>query len=240
VDLKDPHNMGKSRNLRFVNRVFTQSEQDLIFSSTKPDTMVWALWAGKETAYKIISKCYPPASSVPRSYTVNLARKDKKSSSVDFPNAGSTVSGSVDTPYGTVHIKIFITSDYVHCIGTTSSLEEIESLVWHVDRISPDSELLPDYESAFVRKALKRHLLVYCNGDAKNIDIRREKGPHGLGAPFVCINGKPTEIDISLSHDGVFTAYAFIESNAHTMNVNPEYDPLKTDTQQDQQHFLYH
>jgi len=231
VDLNDPHNMGKSRNLRFVNRVFTPNEQDLIFDSAKPDTMVWALWAGKETAYKIINKCYPSASSVPRLYTVHLDQRDENSNSVDFPEAGSTISGSVDTPHGIVYIKIFITSDYVHCVGTTSSLEEIGSLVWHVDRISPDSELISDYESTFVRKALKRRLLAYCNRDTKDIDIRREKGPHGLGPPFVCINGTQAEIDISLSHDGVFTAYAFVENDARTMNVNPESDLSKIDFQ---------
>ncbi|MEN6320208.1 MAG: 4'-phosphopantetheinyl transferase superfamily protein [Syntrophaceae bacterium] len=231
MDLNDPHNTGKSRNLRFVNRVFTPGEQELIFDSAKPDTMAWALWAGKETAYKIINKCYPSASSVPRLYTVHLDQRDETSNSGDFPAAGSTATGSVDTPYGNVHIKIFITSDYVHCIGTTSSLENIESLIWHVDRISPDSELISDYESLFVRKALKRRLLAYCNRDAKDIDIRREKGPHGLGPPFVCINGTPAEIDISLSHDGVFTAYAFVENDARTMDVNPESVPLKIDLQ---------
>lgn len=231
MDLNDPHNMGKSRNLRFVNRVFTQSEQELIVGSAKPDTMVWALWAGKETAYKIINKCHLSASSAPRLYIVHLDQREGSCRSVDFPEAGSTVSGSVDTPYGSVSIKIFITSDYVHCIGSTSSLEELDSLVWHVDRISPDSELISDYESTFVRKALKKRLLAYCNRDEQDINIRREKGPHGLGPPFVCINGTPAEIDISLSHDGVFTAYAFVGNDARTMNVNPESDPSKIDFQ---------
>ena len=231
MDLNDPHNMGKSRNLRFVNRVFTLSEQELIFDSAKPDTMIWALWAGKVSAYKIIKKCYPYASSAPRLYEVHLDRGDENRNSADFPAAGSTISGFVDTPHENVHIKIFITSDYVHCIGTTSSLEEIDSLVWHVDRISPDSELLSDYESTFVRKALKRHLLAYCNRDKKDIDIKREKGPHSLGPPFVCFNGKPAELDISLSHDGLFTAYAFVESDARNRNINPESGLSKIDLQ---------
>jgi hypothetical protein len=193
--------------------------------------MVWALWAGKEAAYKIINKSYPSASSAPRLYTVHLNERAENSNSIYFPEAGSAVSGSVITPNGTVHIKIFITSDYVHFIGSTSSLEEIDSLVWHVDRISPDSELISDYESTFVRKALKKRLLSYCNQDAQDINIRREKGPHGLGPPFLYINGTPAEIDISLSHDGVFTAYAFVGNDTRTMNVNRESDPSKIDFQ---------
>ena len=231
MDLNDPHNMGKSRNLRFVNRVFTPSEQELIFDSHKPDTLVWALWAGKETAYKIISKCYPSVSSTPRLYEVSLDYTGNCNRFDDFPAGQSTISGSVETPYGRVYIKIFVTSDYVHCIGTTSEREEIDSLVWHVDRISPDSGALPGYESTFVRKALKQHLLAYYNREKKDIDIRRENGPHGLGPPFVCLKGKPVEIDISLSHDGLFTAYAFVESDAHTMGVNPERGLSKIDLQ---------
>jgi phosphopantetheinyl transferase (holo-ACP synthase) len=231
VDLNDPHNMGKSRNLRFVNRVFTPREQELIFDSHKPDTMIWALWAGKETAYKIISKCYPSAASTPRLYEVSLDCTDTCSLSECFSAAGNTISGVVDTPHGNVHIKIFITSDYVHCIGTTAERETMDSLVWHVGRISPDSERLSDYESSFGRKALKQGLLAYYNQDKNDIDIRREKGPHGLGPPFVCLNGKPAEIDISLSHDGLFTAYAFVESDAYNMNVTPESSLSKSDLQ---------
>jgi hypothetical protein len=127
----------------------------------------------------------------------------------EFPSGNNTITGFVDTPCGKVYIKIFITSDYVHCIGTPSALEEMDSLVWHVNRISPDSEAMPDYESTFGRNALKRGLLAYFDQDEDNIEIRREKGSNSLGPPFVYLNGRRDEIDISLSHDGLFTAYAF-------------------------------
>ena len=107
----------------------------------------------------------------------------------------------------------------------------MDSLVWHVNRISPDSEAMPDYESTFGRNALKQRLLAYCKRDQEDIDIKREKDCNGLGPPFVCLNGKPVEIDISLSHDGLFTAYAFVDSDARKMHVNPENCVLKTDLQ---------
>ena len=223
--------MGKSRNARFINRVFTPDEQKLIFDAANQDAILWALWAGKETAYKVISKCYPSVTSVPRLYKVSLHSVETLTISGEFPSGNNTITGFVDTPYGKVYIKIFITSDYVHCIGTTSPLEEMDSLVWHVNRISPDSEAMPDYESTFVRNALKRGLLAYCKRDQEDIDIKREKGCNGLGPPFVCLNGKPVEIDISLSHDGLFTAYAFVDSDARKMHVNPENCVLKTDLQ---------
>lgn len=209
MDLRDPQNVGKSRNVRFINRVFTLDEQKLISDATHQDAMLWALWAGKETAYKVISKCYPSVTSVPRLYRVSLHSVETLTVSGECPSGNNTITGLVDTPCGKVYIKILMTHDYVHCVGTTSSLEDMNSVVWHVARVSPDSEDMPDYESVFGRKALKQRLLTYLYGTPEDIEIRREKGFNGLGPPFVYINGRRGKTDISLSHDGLFTAYAF-------------------------------
>jgi phosphopantetheinyl transferase (holo-ACP synthase) len=206
VDLTDPQNMGKSRDTRFINRVFGHSERELISTAENQDAFLWALWAGKEAAYKLVKKHEPSATSVPRLYKVSL---DCAEGSVGVSSEGYALTGFVDTPYGRIEIKVLITSDYVHCIGTTSTLDKIDTVVWHVDRVSPDSHVSPDYESAFVRKALKLRLSIYCNESPENIEIRRVKGPYGLGPPFVCINGEPAAIDVSLSHDGLMAAYAF-------------------------------
>jgi hypothetical protein len=171
--------------------------------------MMWAIWAGKETAYKIVSKGYPSASFTPRLYEVSLNFIDKFSKSYAFPAEDTSISGSVDTPYGQIYIKIFVTHDYVHCVGATAPLETTDAVVWHVDRISPDSEVSPAYESIFVREALKKHLSAYVDESPEDMEIRREKGTSGLNPPFVYLNGRRDEIDISLSHDGAFTAYAF-------------------------------
>jgi phosphopantetheinyl transferase (holo-ACP synthase) len=206
VDLTDPQNMGKSRDTRFVNRVFGPGEQELISRAENQDAVLWALWAGKETAYKLVKKHDPSATSIPRLYKVSL---DCAEGSVCISPGSNALTGCVDTPYGRIEIKVFITSDYVHCIGTTSTPDEMDALVWHVDRMSPDSQVSPDYESAFVRKALKQRLSKYFYESPENIEIRRDKSYYGLGPPFVCINGEAAAIDISLSHDGLLAAYAF-------------------------------
>ena len=85
----------------------------------------------------------------------------------------------------------------------------MDSLIWHVDRISPDSQASPDYQSAFVRKALKMRLSTFCDESPDDIEIRRVNTSYGLGPPFVSINGRQAPIDVSLSHDGSLAAYAF-------------------------------
>ena len=198
--------MGKSRDSRFVNRVFGPGEQELISRAHNQDAVLWALWAGKEAAYKLVKKHDPSATSVPRLYKVSL---DCAEGSVGLSSGSNALTGFVDTPYGRIEIKVFITSDYVHCIGTTSRLDETNALVWHVARISPDSQVSPDYESAFVRKALRERLSAHYGESPENIEIRRVKSSSGLGPPFVCINGERAAIDVSLSHDGFLAAYAF-------------------------------
>ena len=209
MDLNDPNNRGKSLNTRFVNRVFTPDEQRQIFNSPHPDTVLWALWAGKETAYKIICKDDPGVSSSPRLYEVSLFQDWDSDREECLFNGKSSFDGCVDTPNGRVHIRVFITRDYLHCTGTADSVEAMDSVVWHTDNIGPVPQSSPDYESMCVRNALKKHLSAYVDQGTNNIEIIREKGPRGLGPPLVYINGRQSDIDISLSHDGRFAAYAF-------------------------------
>ncbi len=39
---------------RFLDKIFTQKEQNFIFESKNQDKMVWHLWSRKESVYKII------------------------------------------------------------------------------------------------------------------------------------------------------------------------------------------
>jgi hypothetical protein len=227
--------MGKSRNTRFVNRVFTPDEQRQIFNSPHPDTVLWALWAGKETAYKIVRKFHPEAPAVPQFYEVKLVPEDEyKHPDITYPAYRVRLPGIVHEPCGKIHIRSFVTDNYVHCIGTADSIEALDTLIWQVNRINPASRISRDYESMCVRDALKRHLSAYIDQCPEEIDIRREKDSRGMGPPFVYINGRKAALDISLSHDGRFTAHAFVINGiTFEMTVNPEARLLKTDSQSD-------
>ncbi|HUH66212.1 MAG TPA: 4'-phosphopantetheinyl transferase superfamily protein, partial [Syntrophales bacterium] len=207
MDLTDPQNTEKSQDTRFVNRVFTRGEQELISRAENRDAMLWAIWAGKEAAYKAVSKNEPAATSVPRSYNVSLNPWEES-----FPVRDRVLKGSVNTPYGDVTIEIIITADYVHCIGGTEAFDNGDRIVSHVERIDSHSEATPRNESAFVRKSLGLRLSEHWNVSPENIEIRRVKSFSGMEPPVVLVNGKKAAIDISLSHDGSFAAYVFAES----------------------------
>ena len=41
---------------RFLDKIFTKNEQQLILNETNPEIMVWNLWSRKEAAYKIYNR----------------------------------------------------------------------------------------------------------------------------------------------------------------------------------------
>jgi len=194
VDLADPQARGKSRDTRFINRVFTLDEQQKILNSDEPDIFLWSLWAGKETGYKAISKTHPAVSSSPRHYEIKLS---------DSPLPES---GIVYTPCGPVPVRFFITGEYIHCIGASTD-EGIGSIVWDVQKIL-QPQFSPDYQSDFVRNMAGKKISRYLKEDPEAIEIIRPKGHRGLGPPAVYAGGKRTAIDISMSHDGRFAACA--------------------------------
>jgi len=181
--------------------VFTLDEQQKILDSDKADIFLWSLWAGKETGYKAISKLYPVVSSSPRHYEIKLS---------DSPLSES---GTVYTPCGPVPVRFFITSEYVHCIGTTTD-EGMGSIVWDVQKML-QPQFSPDYQSDFVRNMAGEKIARYLKKDPKVIEIIRPKGPRGLGPPVIYAGKKRTTIDISISHDGWFVAYALQDTNNH-------------------------
>ena len=203
MDLTDPRSKGRSLDTRFIDRVFTLQEQEQIVNGGFPDVLVWSLWAGKETAYKILRKVHGNVTAAPRRYEVKMGTSED-----DCDDNRSCISGVVKTPYDTVFIRIFTEADYIHCIGVTGTEELMRSVIWgmHKRELREGEEDIysPDTASVEIRKMATKEIATYFQEDIKNIAILRFKGSHGLGPPKVYIRGKEAILDISLSHDGQF------------------------------------
>lgn len=202
VDLTVPESIGKSRDGRFLNRVFTPDEKALIGRmGTFNDAVLWALWAGKEGAYKAVSKNNPDISSSPRCYRVQFREDDPECHLLQDQEA--VLTGSVETPAGAISFRTLITPSYVHClaiVGTCSPGREILSRVFHLDGLSDPS--------SSVRSAANERLASFLGVDPSVIEIRRFRVSRGAGPPRVLVAGQETDIDISLSHDGSYGAFA--------------------------------
>jgi hypothetical protein len=198
VDLREPANAGKSRDSRFLKKILTVAEIDFVQNAENPDKALWSLWACKETAYKVIKKKCVDAAFLPRRWAVIL----KKSGS-------ACLDGKVKIPdEKAVYVRLFSDFRYVHCVGT-DHLADLDRLVCKV-------EVLPEKEneqridpSLFVRKCLVLSIADFFRLNVSDIKINRIKEKNELQPPYVYIGGKKSDIDISLSHDGQFVAYAF-------------------------------
>jgi hypothetical protein len=202
VDLTDPGNIGKSRDLRFLQRVFTDAERTCIVAADEPDVLLWALWAAKETAYKIASKTDILAVFIPRLYPVVLSSGDDK----------PTRSGWVDTPKGPVVVRVAITPEYLHCIGATQYPGILDDVLWEVERLPPPAADGHYDPSTSVRRLAGRRLAKILDRPAADIDIRRFNDIDQWGPPAPYIEGQAAAFDLSLSHDGAFIAYAMTPS----------------------------
>jgi hypothetical protein len=201
VDLTDPGNIGKSRDDRFLQRVFTRPERERIAAAGEPDAVMWALWAAKETAYKVVRKMNPLVASTPRLYPVVMSPGDQ----------GPTRPGMVCGPHGPVFIRVSVDAGYVHCIGSTTP-DMLDYILWSVERLSPAKEGGDHDPSMAVRRYAGRRLAALLHASAADIAIRRCQDNHGLGQPRPYLKGKPAPFDLSFSHDGAFVAYAMISS----------------------------
>lgn len=211
VDLKTEDARGKAGDARFMARVFSFAEQAAIRHSTHADTLLWAFWAAKEAAYKALSKAAPGVSSAPRRYPAAMDFHYRK-------NRPETGTGEVSTPMGAVPVRIFFNAEWVHGVAWAGFPKNLRSdsfdasirygISYGIREIPPDRRPISIRESAAVRTAATERISEVLNMNPDDISIRRKTGPHGLGPPMVFIKGKKTPMDISLSHDGRFAAYA--------------------------------
>jgi hypothetical protein len=202
VDLTAPENLKKSLDGRFLDRVFTPDEQDLIGSASWADAMLWALWAGKEGAYKVLSKGDPGIPSTPRRYHVKFF--EKHGGACLHEGGDALWSGIVDSPAGKVSFQTLFTVRYVHCLAITDVRLTNQMVISQVVNLADSTDT-----SFAVRRAAVGYLAAILDISPAHIEIRRFRTPKGYGPPRVFLDGRPADIDISLSHDGDYGAFAF-------------------------------
>lgn len=92
----------------FLEKIYSQSEQDLIRSSPHPGIQVWVLWSMKEAVYKAWSRLYLQKEYAPSKIQCDLLRWE-----------GSEVSGTVHYHNSTFHTHTQVGKDFIH---TTAQL----------------------------------------------------------------------------------------------------------------------
>ncbi len=198
VDLKEPANAGKSKNSRFLKKILTDAEIEFIKNAENPESALWSLWVCKEAAYKVKKKSFPDIPFIPRRWQIvfNKPQSIFSDGEVIIPGKGS------------VYIRLASNLQYVHCAGT-DSFAALDKLIWSVNVLPEKKQINP---SLCLRDLLGQKLAQHFYLNFHQIKIKRTRENGELLPPCVYVGGRRTDIDVSLSHDGRFVAYAFIPS----------------------------
>jgi phosphopantetheinyl transferase (holo-ACP synthase) len=202
VDLKEPENLGKCGNERFLDRVLTVAERTLVVDAKESDALLWSFWAAKEAAYKAVSRGDPSVCSIPRRYHVFLDSGNSGATGADSMGPEGRLAGRVVTPVGEFALQIILTEDYVHAV-VTESAAGFAGITHRVDRA--DAKDGGD-ASQFVRRQLLGEIARRLDCPLEDLAVR--KGQSGSGPPEVYFRDQPLAVELSLSHDGRFAAFA--------------------------------
>jgi phosphopantetheinyl transferase (holo-ACP synthase) len=184
--------------LRFLKKILTDAEIDDVRRAENSDQRLWALWACKETAYKVIKKISPETVFVPRRWPTVF-----KNITPEYAEGEVGMWGKSG-----VFIRLFPRSGHIHCVGSDDQ-SVLDQLICNTQLIPLEENITP---SLFVRRCIGQNLAEYFHRDFDAIEIRRERWKNELQPPAVYLDGQKTNIDLSLSHDGRFVAYAFHET----------------------------
>lgn len=214
VDLHAAEAEGKSRDLRFIDKVLTDAERLGFGHAVFQDKYLWAVWAAKETAYKSVVKDNPGVASWPKRYEVVF------DPCFSYPFCSATV----NAPFASVGVILYINENYIHCIGSSSAGVCPDTLIRGVEKMNlkvcSSIGNDPKLESKTARQAAVRRISEYLDLPSGEIEIRRNIKRSRSGPPVVYIRGNPSDIDLSLSHHGRFAAFAFREAVENEKDID--------------------
>ncbi len=235
VDLQVESAQGKSNDLRFMRRVFTASERKAIELSKTPEPTLWRLWAAKEAAYKVVCKLQKPRPVFSHAqFGVDLKN------SVELGLFSNIVHATVKFRATILEVQFADGPDFIHAIAYCpfgSGLDEFEIHSGNRATSSADLSLLNDHdwlqsnftedellscvrsESALVRYFSKKSIADQLKIQESQIQIIRPQIPDNYQPPYLLVDRRRSEVDISLSHHGRFVAWAFSARRPATVNV---------------------
>ncbi|KAA3617971.1 MAG: hypothetical protein DWQ05_07955 [Calditrichaeota bacterium] len=235
VDLQSESASGKSSDLRFMRRVFTASERKSIENHKNPDKALWLHWASKEAAYKVVCKLQKPRPVFSHAQFVVDLKK-----SVELGLFSNIVHATVKFRAITLEVQFEAGPDFIHAIAYWpfgSGLDEFEihsgsratssaDLSLWSDRGWLESNFTEDEllscvrsESALVRYFSKKSIADQIKYNESRIQIIRPQIPDNYQPPYLLVDGRRSEVDVSLSHHGRFVAWAYSTRRPDSINV---------------------
>jgi phosphopantetheinyl transferase (holo-ACP synthase) len=184
VDLGDPANAGAHERARFIARVCGDEERAALAVAGDPGGLLWAFFAAKEAAFKLVCKVGSRPVFAHRHFTVDPSLAFVRYGAQSFP------------------LSVERDGDRLHAVTWTGGERPIAVAAPIDPRADP---------SIAVRRLVAVSLARRFGSSPAMLAIVRDPAPEAwddLGPPRLLRCGVPLDIDVSLSHDGRFAAFA--------------------------------
>ena len=182
---------------------------DQVGCSLDSEAALWSFWAAKEAAYKVVLKKNGREAFIPNRWSVRY-RVSQDLPEPHSPLQGACRDGEVVIPgCSRIFVRLFAFPSYLHCIASDTT-EGMNQMIARVDRLPGQEDFLPADPSLFVRSRLLRSLADHLRLPTEDMKVVRKPGRNGLGPPLLYIEGIESAIDLSISHDGSYVAYAYL------------------------------
>ncbi|MBT8397868.1 MAG: 4'-phosphopantetheinyl transferase superfamily protein [Gemmatimonadetes bacterium] len=223
VDLTDSRHPGKAGDHRFLQRVFSPREREDIRAAPNPDRALWIRWAGKEAAFKTVSKALgAPPTFVHPTFQVTVFAEPRNEA--DPPV----------TRFGQVAFRSFALPLRVETVGTSLHAvtwmpdpgHDVPPFLWGYEEVAgPDPnwkevlesrfsrtewDCVSHRHSALARLAARSSLASSLQVDERELEIGCGPGKPGRRIPKVLLRGEELPVDLTLSHHGRLLAWAHL------------------------------
>ncbi len=209
IDLNLPAVANKADVARFVNRICSPEEEELLAAAQDQRLLLWYMWSAKESAYKVAKKYCCETVFSPQQFIVN-----RISSASNTAVSGWVAYKGMDIPVCWQH-----RSTYIHCVGVwpdqTATFDEIVVGIEDLSstkRVAKDqlsrqeTESIHSLPSQRVRQLAKQLLADHGLND---VEIIRHRVGSRWGPPRLWRDNQVVaECNLSLSHHGQFIAAA--------------------------------
>lgn len=122
VDLNIAKTQSNWKRRGYLDKIFTENEQSLIFESENPETKVWNLWSRKEAAYKIFN----------RSTKIRVFNP-KKFDCIDVSIQENKTIGKVILEDKIYFTKTIVNADYINSAAITDENQKYSNEIFNIE-----------------------------------------------------------------------------------------------------------
>jgi len=193
IDINETRLFTNWKRPGFLQKIFTESEQEIIHASKDPFTLVWRLWSMKESAYKVYMQRGGSHFFSPTKIKCMLISHQK---------------GEVTINSTTLNTNTTINSNYIFSTATINN-PDIDTCIFQL------TENNSKQQSNFIHQQVLNNFAKKNSLNCAELLIQKTK----TGVPTLHYKNKLLDKSISITHHGNYAAYSILESSGNNITT---------------------